>query len=768
MAPVKNLVELASVFEELEPTEAVIYGALRPELGRRAMNIPRLLFPRGDDNPATIAEAAHHWVLLDVDGIVCPEGLDPVTEPERAAAHVICLLPEEFHGAAHWWQLTGSAGFKPGIRMRLAFWMDRKLTGQDVKVWLSGVKGLDLSIYTANQPIYVAKPIFEGVEDPVPRRSGVCDGDVVSPPEKRPAADPTKPDDPWGMPQKGLSGYREWRAAIGDHADGRGFFEPIKSAIGSWVHTNPAEDTAWLRADLERAIREAPRDPSLHGDGYIEQRVRDLDGVITYIAERERAKPPPAWIEEMNKDYAVARFGGKVVIAMTTEREITFISKEAFLDLHANKFPPSTEEDEGTRKPKGQVWFKHRQRREYISPGVVFEPSAYPQTRPGALNLWRGFSVRPKQGDWSLMQDHILNILANGNEEHAEYILNWMAYCVQHPEIPAAVALAFTGEQGSGKGVVWRAFGNLFDPHFRHFYHPDQFTGRFNSQLGTSVFIFLDEAIWGGNKDVAGAIKAMITEPMLQIELKGIDRKEFPNRLSIVACSNEDWAVPVETGDRRWAVFKIDDRYATSFCSSAEREAYFGPLYEQMEKGGQEAMLSDLLRRKVSAADIRDVPNTSEKARLKNLALPSTKRWIEMILQECEVSLMHPWGEDGLIAEKDFLYGHYVEFCKEHGIKRPDPVNVWARELRGVFKAALDTEYRPRIGGKIGPRKYKFGPLDDCRELFDRKVGNEPGGEHWTSATQAASERTWIARVAQPEDELEDCPAGARPELVPG
>src|SRR5262249_36005816 len=148
------------------------------------------------------------------------------------------------------------------------------------------------------------------------------------------------------------------------------------------------------------------------------------------------------------------------------------------------------------RFSKAQLWWRHHQRREYVSPGVVFEPSATPKERPGALNLWRGFAIEPKKGDWSLMQDHILNVLASGDEAHAEYILDWMAYCVQHPEVPAETAICFAGDEGAGKGVVWRYYGEIFGPHFQHFSEQDQFTGKFNSQLGKTVFVFLDEALW--------------------------------------------------------------------------------------------------------------------------------------------------------------------------------------------------------------------------------------------------------------------------------
>jgi hypothetical protein len=80
------------------------------------------------------------------------------------------------------------------------------------------------------------------------------------------------------------SGYEFHRSRIGDHENGEGFFAPIKSAAASWIARQGASaDTGWLRADLERAIRLAPRHITKHPDEYIETRVRDLDTLIAAI-----------------------------------------------------------------------------------------------------------------------------------------------------------------------------------------------------------------------------------------------------------------------------------------------------------------------------------------------------------------------------------------------------------------------------------------------------------------------------------------------------
>lgn len=72
--------------------------------------------------------------------------------------------------------------------MRLGFWLNRALTDVAVKAWLKGTI-VDCAIYTPNQVIYAAAPVFKnGRINPVPRRSGVLEGgeNTVTPGEPPP------------------------------------------------------------------------------------------------------------------------------------------------------------------------------------------------------------------------------------------------------------------------------------------------------------------------------------------------------------------------------------------------------------------------------------------------------------------------------------------------------------------------------------------------------------------------------------------------------
>jgi hypothetical protein len=153
----------------------------------------RLLYPHHEDDgtitPPTFQDVPRCWAILDVDSLPAPAGLDPC-DGGNAAAHCRRLLPLPWRAATCWWALSASAGFKPGIRIKLAFWLDRPMLGAEVARHLAGCP-IDPCTLRAVQPIYLAAPILTGgIADPVPVRCGlaVAADDAVELPELPPPA----------------------------------------------------------------------------------------------------------------------------------------------------------------------------------------------------------------------------------------------------------------------------------------------------------------------------------------------------------------------------------------------------------------------------------------------------------------------------------------------------------------------------------------------------------------------------------------------------
>src|SRR6185437_8695660 len=282
---------------------------------------------------------------------------------------------------------------------------------------------------------------------------------------------------------------------------------------------------------------------------------------------------------KLNETYAAVLYGSEVLVASIVGSQIAVMKPEDFHKMFANlRFRQEKRSVEISR-----LWWEWPGRREYLGRGVVFEPGSSLEVTDDMLNLWRGYGIEPRPGDWSLMRSHILNVVCSGRQDHYDYLIKWMAYGLQHPNEPIGVAVAFRGAQGAGKGIVARTFGRFFGKHFVHIANGEQLTGRFNASLATSCAVFLDEALWAGDKKGEGVLKALITEPRLHLEAKFRDPIMVDNRLRIMVASNEDWCVPAGIGDRRWFVLDVANTYA-----GMEHRDYWTALYAEIENGGAE------------------------------------------------------------------------------------------------------------------------------------------------------------------------------------
>ncbi|MBX6745706.1 MAG: hypothetical protein IRY87_27065, partial [Acetobacteraceae bacterium] len=176
--PLADLAGLADLLRRLLscPDAAVVRGAiLDPARTRR---VRRLLHADAETGDApTLREVPRRWLALDVDGLDLPPGTDP-RDLAACARAVLPHLPAEFRAARVVVTATASHGIKPGIHLRLWYWLSRPAGGAEVTQWLRGAP-VDASIFNAAQVIYTAAPLIEaGTADPLPCRLTILPGAV--------------------------------------------------------------------------------------------------------------------------------------------------------------------------------------------------------------------------------------------------------------------------------------------------------------------------------------------------------------------------------------------------------------------------------------------------------------------------------------------------------------------------------------------------------------------------------------------------------------
>jgi len=318
---------------------------------------------------------------------------------------------------------------------------------------------------------------------------------------------------------------------------------------------------------------------------------------------------------------------------------------------------------------------------------------------------------------------HVRDVICSGNEAHYLYVRKWLAHLVQKPWI-IATALVLRGKQGTGKGTFVDAIGKLFGTHYAPLSNLDKILGKFNSHLKNAILIYADEAIWGGNKKEIGALKALITEPKMFIEAKGKDGYWIDNFKHLIVSSNEDWAVHLDPDDRRFFVLDVSD-------ARKEDIPYFTAIRQQLEGGGYEALMYDLMNEDLTSFDPKIMPENFTGFDMKMESASSMDRFIYTSLKE-ECWDHRNAGPCGEIRNRtiDQFYTHYKDWCdSEHqSIERRD---VLGKRLKKIIPGIV-VKRTPRDQSQSRAPYYEFPSLQVCRASFEAFYKQAPTIWDWS------------------------------------
>jgi hypothetical protein len=433
----------------------------------------------------------------------------------------------------------------------------------------------------------------------------------------------------------------------------------------------------------------------------------------------EDAKPYQDHIDFLNEKHAAIMLSGKFSILnkdydpVFNRELVTFSSVQDLYYWYGNrKIPNPNAGKKGQKKEISIVsdWMYSSRRREYT--GIVFDPE---KRTNGVYNLWRGFAYEPKKGNWSLMQDHIRNIIVNGYEPHYKWIITWMARIAQKPGgRRPGTSIVLRGDQGVGKGVFLNNFGKLFGVHYMQANNQRYLTGRFNAHLKDILFLFVDEGFWAGDKSSEGILKGLITEDTISIEQKGRDTFTIKNNVNLAMASNNEWVVPSGMFERRFFVLDVSTKHQ-------QDHKYFKAIKEELNNGGYEAMLYDLLRFDLTTADIQVVPKTEALFDQVLRSLDSIAKFWFACLHEGVIGNSGGWPK---YIRNSTIYQCYQSFCADVKERHPTPINQLYKQLRKLAPGIQPTK---KYYDSEQHRALSLPCLDVCRKAFQNRVGIEIG-----------------------------------------
>ena len=336
-----------------------------------------------------------------------------------------------------------------------------------------------------------------------------------------------------------------------------------------------------------------------------------------------------------------------------------------------------------------KAWIEDARRR--VMTAVKFTSQA---VGPNDLNLWTGFGVTPKAGNCALIYQHIREVICAGRDLENEALLNLLAWQAQNiGRASRIITVLWSREQQIGKGILLeKIMQQMYGPlHGAFTSDASKVFGRFNDVIRGKAYSAFDEACFAGDRKVADQIKSVAGTSTSLVEGKGIPVVNCPIAVNIFMATNHEHVAHIEEHDARYWILKVSPRRFGDV-------AYWDALLKEIENGGVEAFLHDMLTRDVSNfVPLRDVPRDNEEHRANKIA--SNPAAPELWLKDC-------LDNDQWLGS-DKLAGWYTaDGDKHHGLgalQMYDDLGNCTAKMRGAFLNQSYREWATKQGRNAQP-----------------------------------------------------------------
>ena len=451
--------------------------------------------------------------------------------------------------------------------------------------------------------------------------------------------------------------------------------------------------------------------------------------------------------DDYNSKHGMLNADGKVVVVKRTANSggglktvMTPVSSER--DMCRNKFIAKPEKKQtvtnGTdgyvisKTPLFDYWLSQSSRRTFS--GIEFKPKGGLVAGGTELpdgekyNLYTGMTITPVKADvskYNLILKHIKDTWCSGDKDMTRYILWWFANMVQNPGTQGKTLIVLRSGEGCGKNIIVDMFLRIFGQAGIQVTSQNDVTGQFNDFLFTSVFVHLNEAVFGGSHVAAGQLKSLITDDHLTVERKYMSKFCIKNCSHIMISSNADWCAPIGVDDRRYVNLDLDE-------SVKGNKTYFRDLAAQTHNDGQSAFLHFLLNMDLKNFDPTEIPeafNRASATRLDNKlrTADTVTQWWHEILHDGDIvlhnnnpgSITHviegDWYTGSVQANVSQMHEAYKRWCKDMNARQLEHKDCFGKKLHNLVPGLIKKRVRSGISRV---HKYDLPELADCRNYF--------------------------------------------------
>jgi hypothetical protein len=251
------------------------------------------------------------------------------------------------------------------------------------------------------------------------------------------------------------------------------------------------------------------------------------------------------------------------------------------------------------------------------------------------FNMWCPFAMEKeinyvhKEDELRLILNHI-KILCNHQTDVYDFIIKWTADMFQNPHIKNGVMPIFIALQGSGKNTYVEMIKKMMGCNkvFESSDPSRDVWGNFNSPMKDCFFVHLEELSKKDLIEATGKVKALITNPELTINQKGISQYGIHSYHRFIATTNNEDPMPTSKDDRRNYIIRCSDE------KKGDTE-YFNNLYALLKDENVIKTCYEYFKNlDISDFNIKKFPSTDYHNELKKTNESPIDHWLKSLVYE--------------------------------------------------------------------------------------------------------------------------------------
>jgi putative DNA primase/helicase len=318
-----------------------------------------------------------------------------------------------------------------------------------------------------------------------------------------------------------------------------------------------------------------------------------------------------------------------------------------------------------------KLWKGSPDRRTVRQEDVVFDPTgkADPATK---INLFDGIKMEPVEGDVGPVMDLIQFLTSRACQDRTDtdqvfhWLMQWMAYPLQHLGAKLRTAVVMHGDEGAGKNFLFDMLAAIYGK-YGALVGQDELEDKFNDWRSCKMLVVGDEV--SSRQELVhnkNRLKALITSATVQINPKNLPRREEANHMNVIFLSNEITPLALDNSDRRYLVI---------YTPRAKDFSYYKALGEWRDAGGLQAFYHYLLTYPLEGFDpYAPAPVTDAKRDLIDINRKSPELfWLAWSTGEIDLPYEPCSVSQG--------YRAYVKWCQRTGDRFPFKQAMFTRTL---------------------------------------------------------------------------------------